>query len=101
MILRPPRSTLTDTLFPYTTLFRSTRPALAATSSAGQGTSIATAGELPPTADANRLNLDPERDQNNQQRKLDFLNQPVEKGIYNPHALQPPASPYRDRQSVV
>src|SRR3546814_13741027 len=24
MILRPPRSTLTDTLFPYTTLFRST-----------------------------------------------------------------------------
>src|SRR3546814_11849269 len=26
MILRPPRSTLTDTLFPYTTLFRS-RPA--------------------------------------------------------------------------
>src|SRR3546814_14435718 len=25
MILRPPRSTLTDTLFPYTTLFRSCR----------------------------------------------------------------------------
>src|SRR3546814_5904300 len=25
MILRPPRSTLTDTLFPYTTLFRSLR----------------------------------------------------------------------------
>src|SRR3546814_11446236 len=25
MILRPPRSTLTDTLFPYTTLFRSRR----------------------------------------------------------------------------
>src|SRR3546814_7562959 len=25
MILRPPRSTRTDTLFPYTTLFRSTR----------------------------------------------------------------------------
>src|SRR3546814_7968265 len=25
MILRPPRSTLTDTLFPYTTLFRSNR----------------------------------------------------------------------------
>src|SRR3546814_8441642 len=25
MILRPPRSTLTDTLFPYTTLFRSVR----------------------------------------------------------------------------
>src|SRR3546814_4232231 len=27
MIRRPPRSTLTDTLFPYTTLFRSTDPA--------------------------------------------------------------------------
>ncbi|MGH6913893.1 MAG: TrbI/VirB10 family protein [Geminicoccales bacterium] len=72
-----------------------TRPAPAATSSAGQGASIAAAGELPPTADANRLNLDPERDQNNQQRKLDFLNQPVEKSIYNPHALAIPASPYQ------
>ncbi len=72
-----------------------TRPALAATSSAGQGAGVATAGELPPTADANRLNLDPDRDQNNQQRKLDFLNLPVEKSIYNPHALQTPASPYQ------
>src|SRR3546814_9178962 len=26
LILRPPRSTRTDTLFPYTSLFRSTRP---------------------------------------------------------------------------
>src|SRR3546814_18623286 len=26
MIRRPPRSTLTDTLFPYTTLFRSCKP---------------------------------------------------------------------------
>src|SRR3546814_4102448 len=30
MILRPPRSTRTDTLFPYTTLFRSSAVALAA-----------------------------------------------------------------------
>src|SRR3546814_20256824 len=58
-----------------------TRPALAATSSAGQGAGIATAGELPPTAEASRLNLDPERDQNNQQRKHDFLNEPVEIGM--------------------
>src|SRR3546814_2534244 len=29
MIRRPPRSTRTDTLFPYTTLFRSVRPAAA------------------------------------------------------------------------
>src|SRR3546814_6465246 len=28
MIRRPPRSTRTDTLFPYTTLFRSRRPAV-------------------------------------------------------------------------
>src|SRR3546814_3891811 len=28
MIRRPPRSTRTDTLFPYTTLFRSTSPAV-------------------------------------------------------------------------
>src|SRR3546814_19316106 len=28
MIRRPPRSTRTDTLFPYTTLFRSDRPSL-------------------------------------------------------------------------
>src|SRR3546814_8782324 len=31
MIRRPPRSTRTDTLFPYTTLFRSTRGAAVAT----------------------------------------------------------------------
>src|SRR3546814_4923215 len=30
MIRRPPRSTRTDTLFPYTTLFRSTSPASSA-----------------------------------------------------------------------
>src|SRR3546814_10358334 len=29
MIRRPPRSTLTDTLFPYTTLFRSKHPGFA------------------------------------------------------------------------
>src|SRR3546814_5270657 len=29
MIRRPPRSTRTDTLFPYTTLFRSSKPAAA------------------------------------------------------------------------
>jgi len=49
----------------------------------------------PDVTDPNRLNLDPDRDQNNQQRKLDFLNQPVAAGIYNPHALQIPASPHQ------
>ncbi|MBO6718872.1 MAG: TrbI/VirB10 family protein [Rhizobiaceae bacterium] len=42
-----------------------------------------------------RLSLDPERDQNNQQRKLDFLSQRDSGGIYNPHALQTPVSPYQ------
>lgn len=42
---------------------------------------------------SNRLTLDLERDQNNQQRKLDFLHQRDTGGIYNPHALQTPASP--------
>lgn len=45
--------------------------------------------------DADRLALDPERDQNNQQRKLDFLNQRDTGGIYNPHALQTPVSPHQ------
>src|SRR3546814_19881553 len=38
MIRRPPRSTRTDTLFPYTTLFRSSaRPARASTPALGGG----------------------------------------------------------------
>lgn len=42
-----------------------------------------------------RLALDPDKDQNNQQRKLDFLNQRDATGIYNPHTLQTPVSPYQ------
>ena len=42
-----------------------------------------------------QLALDPERDQNNQQRKLDFVGQSASGGIYNAHALQTPASPYQ------
>src|SRR3546814_1827033 len=38
MILRPPRSTRTDTLFPYTTLFRSTDESGSAASCRGLGT---------------------------------------------------------------
>src|SRR3546814_17760471 len=37
-ILRPPRSTRTDTLFPYTTLFRSTRPLLGLSKKSANGT---------------------------------------------------------------
>ena len=36
-----------------------------------------------------------EGDQNNQQRKLDFLSSRETGGIYNPHALQTPVSPYQ------
>src|SRR3546814_7635455 len=43
MIRRPPRSTRTDTLFPYTTLFRSSPSSLAARSARGDG-----AGPLSP-----------------------------------------------------
>ncbi|WP_096701054.1 TrbI/VirB10 family protein [Magnetospirillum sp. 15-1] len=42
-----------------------------------------------------RLALDPERDPNGQQRKLDFVNQKPETGITNPHALQIPVSPWQ------
>ncbi|WP_163266329.1 TrbI/VirB10 family protein [Chelativorans alearense] len=42
-----------------------------------------------------RRTPDPEGNQNNQQRKLDFLNQRDTSGIYNPHALQTPASSYQ------
>src|SRR3546814_8565676 len=46
MIRRPPRSTRTDTLFPYTTLFRSVRDPPAARSQLGDGAGpAADAGE--------------------------------------------------------
>src|SRR3546814_9727250 len=46
MIRRPPRSTRTDTLFPYTTLFRSARiHPYAATFAGGQPDSVATTSD--------------------------------------------------------
>ena len=45
-------------------------------------------------ADARHLNLNLASDQNDQQHKLDFVNQASAKGIYNDHALQIPVSPY-------
>ena len=41
------------------------------------------------------LELDLQNDQNLQGPKLDFLNQGIDGKIYNPHALQEPASPYQ------
>ena len=46
------------------------------------------------TAQSGRLALDPERDPNNQQRRLDFLASPDSAGDVNLHALTPAASPY-------
>lgn len=65
-----------------------------APSRAGQGVSpdamTAIAGD-----EAQRLELNPERDQNYQGRKLNFLNQRVDREVYNPHPLQDPVSPYQ------
>src|SRR3546814_14875995 len=47
MIRRPPRYTRTDTLFPYTTLFRSPAKLLVATYFGGLKDNLATALELP------------------------------------------------------
>ncbi len=57
--------------------------------------SVAQAKGQAQSGDGTHLTLDPDRDPNNQQRKLDFLNGKGAGGIYNPHALQDPASPYQ------
>ncbi|MBV9510910.1 MAG: TrbI/VirB10 family protein [Caulobacteraceae bacterium] len=63
----------------------------AVTGAASDAASAAGAGAAKP---ADRLNLDPDHDQNSQQRKLDFLAKGSNDGIYDPHTLQTPASPY-------
>lgn len=50
----------------------------------------------PPDTGQARASVAPaEGDQNNQQRKLDFLSSHETGGFYNPHALQTPVSPYQ------
>lgn len=66
--------------------------AVAASGAAATASTPEAAGD---TAQAGRLALDPERDQNNQQRKLDFMGQSASGGIYNAHALQTAASPHQ------
>ncbi len=58
-------------------------------------TSQPTDSDKNPQSETARLSLDPDRDQNNQQRKLDFMREKNKDSIYNPHALQTPASPYQ------
>jgi type IV secretion system protein VirB10 len=41
-----------------------------------------------------KLDLDPHRDQNAKQRKLDFVSRNATDGIYDGHEVQTPASPY-------
>ena len=55
-------------------------------------------GVSPATGDGTAgsvLDLDRQNDQNLQGRKLAFLDQETDPDIYNPHALQDPASPYQ------
>ncbi|PZV35906.1 TrbI/VirB10 family protein [Mesorhizobium kowhaii] len=66
---------------------------------AGSGHSVQQPSEAPlPQSEAARASASvapAEGDQNNQQRKLDFVSQRNTSGTYNPHALQTPASPYQ------
>lgn len=62
--------------------------------SAGQSTQTITATPVSgPGPDSTRLTIDIQKDQNLQQRKLEFLHQGVDPNVYNPHALQDPVSP--------
>ncbi|EJL24481.1 type IV secretory pathway, VirB10 component [Caulobacter sp. AP07] len=54
------------------------------------------AADQPASVEAAKLTLDLERDQNNQQRKLDFVGATAgQGGVTNAHALQAPASPWQ------
>lgn len=52
-------------------------------------------GTMPPEDGPSRLALDPDRDPNSQQRKLDFIGQQATGGTANSHALQTPTSPWQ------
>jgi type IV secretion system protein VirB10 len=62
--------------------------------SAGPPASAVAAAPNEAGADAGHLNIDLDRDQNDQQHKADFVSQAAARSIYNDHALQTPASPY-------
>src|SRR3546814_20411956 len=56
MIRRPPRSTLTDTLFPYTTLFRSYLPAYSRKNEP-HGTRVGSSGMYAPDRSSSKLGV--------------------------------------------
>ncbi|EQB12466.1 TrbI/VirB10 family protein [Sphingobium lactosutens] len=66
-----------------------------ATSSASDAAGAAVAGQPVATGEAGRLALDPDKDQNNQQRKIDFMAQQATGGTASVHRLETPASPYQ------
>jgi type IV secretion system protein VirB10 len=49
----------------------------------------------PAAPPSDRIALDPARDPNDVQRKLDFVNAQDGRAVYNPHAIQDPVSPYQ------
>lgn len=63
--------------------------------STGTGESRASSAGPDVGTASEKLHLDLERDQNYQQRKLDFMNARTDLQIYNPHRLQEPVSPYQ------
>ena len=66
-----------------------------AASSAGGEAITTPASDTAAGSTASRLSLDPERDPNGQQRKLDFLNaKQDDRAIHNPHGLHRPVSPF-------
>jgi len=66
-----------------------------ATSPAADAVGAAIAGQPAVAAEAGRLPLDLEKDQNNQQRKIDFMAQQVTGGSASAHRLETPASLYQ------
>jgi len=66
-----------------------------ATSSGADAGGGAVAGQPATTGEAGRLALDPEKDQNNQQRKIDFMAQQASGGTISAHRVETPASPYQ------
>jgi type IV secretion system protein VirB10 len=71
------------------------RTSVAMLQDAAQAHQAASADSQADSPVGTRLSLDPDHDPNNQQRKLDFLNDKSSAGINNPHTLQDPVSPYQ------
>jgi type IV secretion system protein TrbI len=64
-------------------------------SSGADAGGAAVAGQSATTGEAGRLALDPDKDQNNQQRKIDFMAQKATGETASAHRLETPASPYQ------